>query len=145
MQSQSVDAVLCLDLIEHVKEDYKVIQEIGRVLKKDGKCILTTPMDQGVSFPFMSNTKISEINFNWGHERLGYTKFNLRRLLLQSDLNIDETTGYFNSPTRFVYRTTLLSRIRYPFKSMIYRVATRLEQYLNHGTQEHIVIGRKLS
>ena len=47
IEDNQVDLVLCLDLIEHVQEDNKIVKEISRVLKKDGKVILTTPMQNG--------------------------------------------------------------------------------------------------
>ena len=50
LQTKSADIVLCLDILEHIKRDHKVIKEISRLLKTDGKYILTTPMAQGVSF-----------------------------------------------------------------------------------------------
>ena len=37
------DVVLCNHVLEHVKDDILALKEIRRVLKKDGKMILTTP------------------------------------------------------------------------------------------------------
>lgn len=39
----SFDCVLSLELIEHVRNPYSVIKEICRVIKEDGKFILSTP------------------------------------------------------------------------------------------------------
>lgn len=44
------DAVVCTDVIEHIKEDKKVISEIRRVLKKNGTLVITT-LDK--KFPFL--------------------------------------------------------------------------------------------
>ena len=103
IEDNSVDLVLCLDLIEHVKEDDKIVKEISRVLKKDGKVILTTPMQNGVSFPFLSKEKIKIINKNWGHVREGYSLENIEKLLRDSGLASEKKSKYFNLFTRFTY------------------------------------------
>ena len=66
IQDNSVDIVLCLDLIEHVEDDYKLINEISRVLKRDGRVILTTPMRDRSLIPFLH---MEAINKSWGHVR----------------------------------------------------------------------------
>ena len=40
----SFDSVVCIQLLEHVNKPQKVINEIYRVLKDDGVCLLTTHM-----------------------------------------------------------------------------------------------------
>lgn len=42
-KSNSFDLVLCTEVIEHVNKQNKVLDELFRVLKKDGYLILTTP------------------------------------------------------------------------------------------------------
>jgi len=54
IKDKEFDIVFCLDLIEHIKEDHKVVNEVSRILKKNGKLILTTSMENGVTFPFLS-------------------------------------------------------------------------------------------
>ena len=48
-KSSSFDAVICVDVLEHVKFDDKIIKEISRVLKNKGTLIVTVPNSQ---FPF---------------------------------------------------------------------------------------------
>jgi len=38
------DSIICIQVLEHVKDPKHVINEIHRILKKDGKCLLTTHM-----------------------------------------------------------------------------------------------------
>lgn len=139
----SVDVALCLDLIEHVNDADLIIHEISRILKPNGKCILTTPMEQGVSFPFYGHQKNKTLNIKWGHTRLGYSKEELNNLFLKNGLKIEKNDSYFNMLTRFVYRATILSIITYPFKSKLFKLATTLEPYFKIGTQEHIIIASK--
>ena len=41
--SNSIDFIVSFQVIEHIEEDYKFIEEIHRVLKKGGSAIITTP------------------------------------------------------------------------------------------------------
>ena len=143
IQSQSVNVALCFDLLEHIEKENMVLREISRVLKKDGKLILTTPMERGISFPFLTRNRNRKINFDWGHKRLGYTKNMLFRLFQENGLKADKFSGYFNILTRFIYRMTILSGIPYPFKSRLFNSVAKLEPYLKYGAQEHIIIGSK--
>jgi SAM-dependent methyltransferase len=43
LASESVDIVICLDVIEHVPQPERLGAEIMRVLKRGGRCMLTTP------------------------------------------------------------------------------------------------------
>jgi ubiquinone/menaquinone biosynthesis C-methylase UbiE len=40
---QTMDMVLCLEVLEHIENDDKALSEIGRVLKVDGYCIASVP------------------------------------------------------------------------------------------------------
>jgi len=41
-----LDAVSCIDVVEHIPQDEKVIQEISRVLKSGGKFVFSVPLNQ---------------------------------------------------------------------------------------------------
>ena len=41
--NESFDTVICTEVLEHVQEPWRVIEEIARVLAPNGRCILTTP------------------------------------------------------------------------------------------------------
>jgi SAM-dependent methyltransferase len=43
LKSKTIDTVLCAEVIEHVPEPFQLLQEVWRVLKKDGTLILTAP------------------------------------------------------------------------------------------------------
>lgn len=44
LKSNSIDSIICIQVLEHVKNPQKVVDEIYRVLKPKGVCILTTHM-----------------------------------------------------------------------------------------------------
>lgn len=44
LKANSIDSVICIQLLEHVQNPQRVVDEIYRVLKPNGICILTTHM-----------------------------------------------------------------------------------------------------
>jgi SAM-dependent methyltransferase len=143
IEDNQIDFVLCLDLIEHVKEDDKLIKEISRVLKRNGKVILTTPMEMGVSIPFLSKEKNESINRDWGHVRKGYSLESIEKMFVDANLIIVKTSTYFNSLSRFIYWLNFFSGIPLKGKSLLFQLAIRLEPYIKYGAEEQIIVGHK--
>jgi len=114
IEDHQVDLVLCLDLIEHINEDQRLINEVSRVLKEGGKIILTTPMQDGVSFPFLNKKKIEMVNKSWGHVRSGYSIEDIEKLFENAGLGIEKVSKYFNLFSRVIYRFCFLSKIPIP-------------------------------
>lgn len=101
-ESGSFDYVLLLDVIEHIKDDSKVLEEAKRVLKNDGKILITVPALQFLW---------SEHDSQQGHFRR-YVRKRIKRLARTAKLRI-ERISYFNfflSP--FIIGVRLLSRIK---------------------------------
>lgn len=143
LDDSHADLVLCLDLLEHVEDDGRVVREISRVLKRDGIILLTTPMEQGVSFPFMDRDREEKINRGWGHIRLGYSLDRIKEIFSDSGLEIIKVSRYFNLFTRLVYRFTFFpGRLR--VQRPVYENILRLEPYVRLGAQCHIIIARKI-
>jgi SAM-dependent methyltransferase len=42
-KSESIDAVICNSVLEHVKNPFKAVEEINRVLRPGGKCFVYVP------------------------------------------------------------------------------------------------------
>ena len=143
-ESGSIDAALCLDLIEHVDDDAGLIREISRVLKCDGKLILTTPCENGVIFPFMSKQENEDLNRRWGHVRVGYSLEGLETMLADAGLKIEKRGGYFNVLTRFAFWLRYLSGWRVPGRGAAYRLIVRLEGCVRLKTHEHYLVCRKM-
>ncbi len=149
IKDNQIDVILCLQLIEHVKEDDKLVKEVSRVLKKGGKLIFATPGERGISFPFLSKEKIEIINKSWGHVRKGYSIENIKRLFKEANLVIEKTDRYFNFFSRFVYRISILSNIfsKIPFGrkviTILYKIILKLEPYIKYGAQSYIIVAKK--
>lgn len=144
IRDKEFDVVLCFDLIEHIKEDVKLLKELSRVLKDNGKIILTTPMKDGVSFPMLNKKKNEIINKNWGHVRKGYSLERIGELFKLNHFIIDKEDRYFNYFSRLVYRFTILSRLPLKGIGLLYQVTIRLEPYIKYGSQEYIIVGKKV-
>lgn len=76
VQAASFDVVLCTEVLEHVPEPIKVIQELSRIIKPGGKLLLTAPLGSGIHqepyhfyggytpywyYKFLSNAGFTEI------------------------------------------------------------------------------------
>lgn len=80
----SFDAAICVQTLEHVNDPFKVISEIGRVLKPGGRFYLSAPM--------------SWHQHQKPHDFFRYTSFGFRHLLELSGMHIVEIRpmgGYF--------------------------------------------------
>jgi SAM-dependent methyltransferase len=85
LKDGSVDALLALDLIEHVEDDSAAMAEFCRVLKKGGSLFLTAP-----AFGFLWSAKDAVL-----HHKRRYKKEELKRLLLKNGFEIRKLS-YWN-------------------------------------------------
>jgi ubiquinone/menaquinone biosynthesis C-methylase UbiE len=86
LPSESFDAVIAMDVLEHIEEDGEVLNEIERVLKINGTTFITVPC-----FPFMWSGHDEAV----GHVRR-YTKSELVNKIERSGLSIT-SVRYWNS------------------------------------------------
>lgn len=143
LADDSVDIALCLDMIEHVKEDDQVVREVGRVLKEDGVLLLTTPM----STFWLPLTFRAAVNHQWGHVRNGYTLDELRELLSREGVEVTEAGLYHGLLSRFLYSilfTWRAERISRPVARLLFAVTCRLEGRFLWRGREHWLIARKV-
>lgn len=101
-KDSTFDYILLLDVIEHIKDDISVLIEANRVLKNNGKIIITAP---ALKFIW------SKHDTSQGHYRR-YVRRRIRKISLKANLKI-KRISYFNfflSPTVIVVR--LLSKIK---------------------------------
>ena len=80
-KDKSFDKVVSLDYLEHLDNDLGCLEEINRILKKDGELLLATPRTGRVFIlhklrPFLG----MKLEF-YGHKREGYSLKNLNKKL----------------------------------------------------------------
>ena len=80
------DLVALFDVIEHIEDETKALQEVGRVLKPGGKVFISVPAYQ---FLYSNNDRAV-------HHLRRYTSKRLRKVIESSGLRIDKVT-YFNT------------------------------------------------
>ena len=73
-EDETFDAVICVDVFEHLKDDSKAMQEIKRVLKKDGLLLLHIPNRN------QKHVVIDKPPEQHDHERIGYDPVELYTL-----------------------------------------------------------------
>lgn len=72
-QDHCFDIVLCLDYLEHVAADEKVLEEVSRVLKSGGEIILVTPHTGKFFLLHKLRASLGLKLEDFGHKREGYT------------------------------------------------------------------------
>lgn len=83
-KSNLFDRVICIDVLEHVKDHERCLKEIHRVMQKGGKLILTVPNKE---FPFVYDPinylriRVSNKHYNFGAYGYGHL-----RLFTEKDL-----------------------------------------------------------
>ncbi len=86
LKSASFDIVLCLELIEHVLDPLSVLKEVRRLLRPNGRCLISTPADSFMQ-PTLVRT-LSKLKHRNGrgkkfNEHLHFTSIALLRPMFQ--------------------------------------------------------------
>ncbi len=84
-KKETFDKIICSDVLEHIKEDGKVINELSRVLKKGGEILFTIPL--------FNNHNIMTME-EYGHVRPGYTVKSFRNKIKNLSLKMVKVSYY---------------------------------------------------
>lgn len=98
----SADAVLALDLLEHISSDQEAFAEMVRVLRKGGLLIITTPR-KGRRFALRPPEEASAIHKEWGHVREGYTREELGEMIQAHRLETVWESRFFSRASELAY------------------------------------------
>lgn len=102
---EKFDAALCLEVIEHMHNDHKLIMDISQCLSSGGQLFLSTP---NKNYKHLIGDKISEVE-NGNHVRWGYTFEELVDMLKAAGLKIiqqGEMIGFVNQMIANLERLT---------------------------------------
>lgn len=81
-KNRTFDAVICFEVLEHIKNDKKALYEISRILKKGGKLFFSTP-----GTGFISRNSQHEKH----HIREGYSINGFKKMLKENNLVCKKT------------------------------------------------------
>lgn len=140
-QDNSFDAVLCLDVLEHVPNDSLMLSEIARVLKPDGMLVLTTPSIEHdfreLRMPLGNRAKEwSQAEQHWGHVRSGYSIGELVCLCHEAGLKVVAVEKYAATLAHVVFQLWYLGGLSWLFSwrlvlpRLLMELALRLDYLL---------------
>jgi len=136
LKSNSVDSVLCSQVLEHVPKPQEIVNETFRVLKKGGLAIFTIPMASPIH--------------GLPHDYFRFTKIALEKILFQKfeRVEVKENGGALLSIAQFIVwglNEKLPKIISKPIITVINFVAKKLDKlfFSDVFTTNYIVIARK--
>ncbi len=111
--NESFYSVLCTEVLEHCINPQLVVSELRRVLKPNGKLLLTTRF----MFP------LHEVP----HDYFRFTKYGLRMLCKDfSDISVEEEENSMETLSILVYRFARQSKWKFPFVRLFWRIISRI-------------------
>ena len=79
------DQILCMECIEHIIDDRKLVNDLAALLNHGGRLLLTTPFSQHKPL----RDEVVSGKEDGGHVRYGYTHEELRRIFLSAGLTVE--------------------------------------------------------
>ncbi len=117
---EKFDCVVCMEVIEHIKDDEKLLRDLCSVLKKGGLLVLST-MNKDSWFSKKYPDSISKEE-DGGHVRLGYGKTELEEKLKRNGFAVEQSASCIGVITQRIL--ALEYRLRKP-KPLAYNTVFR--------------------
>jgi SAM-dependent methyltransferase len=112
-QDHTFDAVLLVDILEHLEDDRGFVLELSRILKPNGILVLNVPQVKNSCLRKL-RLRLGQTDEKHGHLRQGYTEESLSKLL-QGEFEIREQHTYSRFFSEFV--DTCVTQAMYILKS----------------------------
>lgn len=101
LESESFDAVICTEVLEHVVDPAALLSQMKRLLRPDGRAVITFPNDALINGAkaMIRATGLSALpffrNINWGGDEYHLHQWSLNemRKLLESNFRIERFSG----------------------------------------------------
>lgn len=100
------DLILCVDVLEHIQDDVKVMKNLAAVMKPDGYFLMHSPSH------YASDDAGDDESFVGEHARAGYSKDELRTKLDQAGLTATELRYTYGFPGH----TAWVMLVKWPMK-----------------------------
>jgi SAM-dependent methyltransferase len=108
--------ILCSEVLEHIDDDDSCVHEIARLLKDDGRAVVTVPYT-GIGFTsFLEFCGLKTVHDFPGpehHVRPGYSETSLEALLARHGLRLERHAYYLRFFTRLVTDVVSLAHLIY--------------------------------
>lgn len=88
------DVVVCIDFLEHINDDVECIKELARIVKLNGKIIISTPTIGSRLILNKIKQFIGLTKEKYGHVREGYSKEHLIHLLNTANFSMNKVYYY---------------------------------------------------
>jgi SAM-dependent methyltransferase len=101
------DVVVCLETIEHILDDQKLICDIAACLRSMGTLLLTTPYKKFHAIGPQPDDGPLSIIEDGGHVRRGYLDSDLRTLCARAGLEVDDISycsGFLSQKITYLFR-----------------------------------------
>ncbi len=128
------DQILCLETIEHLRDDRKLIRDLSNLLRAGGRLLLTTPYKH---YRHLWGDRLSETE-DGGHLRWGYTHEEIRQLFKERGLKVcqeDFISGFVSQQLTNLMR--IFSRI-HPLLAWGILLPMRILQIFDHPLTQWI-------
>jgi SAM-dependent methyltransferase len=100
--------VLCVDVMEHIEEDEKVLQNFYHALKKDGMLLISTPSDQGGSDVHHHEHEEGEVHsFIDEHVRDGYGIDEIKEKMKNADFQHTEAFYQYGPTGKLAWKLSM--------------------------------------
>lgn len=96
------DCVVSIDVLEHLKQDQPFLKELKRVLRPDGKAVVTVPNGDEKLLANRIKWKLGMTPEVYGHTRAGYTVAELSDAIRRSGLKPKASGGYSRFVTELI-------------------------------------------
>jgi ubiquinone/menaquinone biosynthesis C-methylase UbiE len=112
----SIRYILCSEVLEHLEDDDTAVAEIARVLKDDGRAVITVPYNGRGYASFLERLGIRTVHDYPGpeyHVRNGYDESSLSALMENHGLRVLEYDYFLRFFTRLIVDSVSLAHIGY--------------------------------
>jgi SAM-dependent methyltransferase len=141
--SNIFDCVVCLDVLEHIEEDFLVVQEIFRVLKNEGMAVISVPEDMNL----WSKHDEAVNHFRRYSKAQLVELFMSQRFLVTNNWSVNR----YLKPLLKVYRRRLkgsdLKRLPKPLNFLLYAIANfdyKTKYILNSGVSIWLIVEKNI-
>ncbi len=100
---EKFDKVICLEVLEHIKDDKGVLKKLARYIDKNGILVVSVPI-KGTA---LSKEQEEDQNFKpkkYEHVRSGYTRKDITSLAKYAGLKVVSVEGYFYLVSRYMVK-----------------------------------------